>query len=125
MRPRTNLRGRKSRPAAQPRYRLQTAASGFVSEISADSSNADGFGLSFSAVCSRNRGFSYSSIKTKFSANISTIRHMVKTRVNQASNGQYRTTVPKGIADALDLKDKRLEWSVKSGNKLEVKIHDE
>jgi len=50
---------------------------------------------------------------------------MVKTRVNQASNGQYRTTVPKGIADALDLKDKRLEWSVKSGNKLEVKIHDE
>ncbi|WP_435065836.1 hypothetical protein [Halobaculum sp. EA56] len=38
---------------------------------------------------------------------------------------QYRTTVPKGIAEAMDLEGVRLEWSVKSGNTLELRITDE
>jgi hypothetical protein len=48
-----------------------------------------------------------------------------KSTVNQQSNGQYRTTVPRGLADAFDLDGKRLEWNVKSGSKLEVTILDE
>lgn len=50
---------------------------------------------------------------------------MVKTRVSQGANGQYKVTVPKGIADALDLDGKRVEWSVVSGSKLEAKIVDD
>lgn len=38
---------------------------------------------------------------------------------------QYRTTVPKGLAEAFDLEGKKLEWGVASGSKLEVEIIDE
>jgi hypothetical protein len=38
---------------------------------------------------------------------------------------QFRTTVPKGLAEAFDLGGKKLDWSVGSGNKLEVTIVDE
>jgi hypothetical protein len=31
---------------------------------------------------------------------------------------QYRTTVPKGLAEALDLGDEKVEWEVDSGNSL-------
>lgn len=50
---------------------------------------------------------------------------MPKTRVNLGSNGQYKVTVPKGIAEAMDLDGKRLEWKVKSGSTLEVAVDDE
>lgn len=48
-----------------------------------------------------------------------------KTTVNQADNGQYKTTIPKALGDAFKLDGKQLEWEVASGEKLEVKIKDE
>lgn len=45
---------------------------------------------------------------------------MPKTTVNQGQNGQYKTTVPKGLAEALDLDGATVEWKVKSGSTLEV-----
>lgn len=50
---------------------------------------------------------------------------MSKTTVSQGSNGQYKVTIPKGVADAMDLDGARLEWKVKSGNALEVQIVDD
>ncbi|MBX0322929.1 hypothetical protein EGH21_07800 [Halomicroarcula sp. F13] len=50
---------------------------------------------------------------------------MPKTRVSQGSNGQYKVTVPKGVAEAMQLDGKRLDWKVKSGSTLEVTIVDE
>jgi hypothetical protein len=47
-----------------------------------------------------------------------------KSTVNQSANGQYRTTVPRDLAEAFDLDGERLEWRVKSGSKLEVTIID-
>ena len=35
---------------------------------------------------------------------------------------QYRTTVPKGLAEAFDLGGKRLRWEVESGNTLSVTV---
>jgi hypothetical protein len=35
---------------------------------------------------------------------------------------QYRTTVPKGLAEAFDLEDATLEWEVDSGKTLLVRI---
>ena len=37
---------------------------------------------------------------------------------------QYRTTVPKDLAEAFDLAGKTLSWEVDSGNALRVKIED-
>ncbi|WP_199240758.1 hypothetical protein [Halorubrum sp. SP3] len=50
---------------------------------------------------------------------------MTKTRVSQGANGQYKVTVPKGLAEAMELDGKRLEWKVKSGSSLEVTVVDE
>jgi hypothetical protein len=50
---------------------------------------------------------------------------MPKTRVSQGSNGQYKVTVPKGVAEAMQLEGKRLDWKVKSGSTLEVTVVDE
>jgi len=51
---------------------------------------------------------------------------MTRTSVNQGSNGQYRTTVPKDIGDIFDLDGKKLEWSRGSAkDKFEVQIVDE
>jgi len=50
---------------------------------------------------------------------------MVKTRVSQGANGQYKVTVPKGLAEAMDLDGKKLDWKVKSGSTLEVTVVDE
>lgn len=38
---------------------------------------------------------------------------------------QYRTTVPKGLAEAFLLDGKKLEWEVESGSKLKVTIIDD
>lgn len=48
-----------------------------------------------------------------------------KSTVNQGSNGQYRTTVPKDLGDAFDLDSKQIEWSVQSGSALRVTILDD
>jgi len=50
---------------------------------------------------------------------------MPKTTVHQGANGQFKTTVPKGLAEALDLDEARVEWTVVSGSKLEVKVLDD
>jgi len=50
---------------------------------------------------------------------------MAKTRVSQGANGQYKVTVPKGLAEAMDLDGKKLDWKVKSGSTLEVTVVDE
>lgn len=50
---------------------------------------------------------------------------MPQTRVSLGSNGQYKVTVPKGIAEAMELEGKRLDWKVKSGSSLEVTVVDE
>jgi hypothetical protein len=48
-----------------------------------------------------------------------------RTTVNQNQNGQYQTTIPKALGDALDLNGKYIEWNVSSGSALEVRIVDE
>jgi len=51
---------------------------------------------------------------------------MAKTSVNQGSNGQYRTTVPKDVGDMFDLDGKKLKWSRGSAkDKFEIQIVDE
>ena len=48
-----------------------------------------------------------------------------KTKVHRNESGQYQTTIPKALGDALDLEGKRVEWKIAAGNKLEIKItHD-
>ena len=37
---------------------------------------------------------------------------------------QYKTTVPKGLAESFRLEGKKLNWDVKSGNKFELTIVD-
>ena len=58
---------------------------------------------------------------------------MAKTKVTkteyEGSDGdqvvQYRTTVPKSLVEAMDLDGKSLDWKVKSGNSLELRIVDD
>ena len=47
-----------------------------------------------------------------------------KTTVNQSNNGQYRTTVPRALAEANDLEGKKLAWFTESGNAFRVEILD-
>lgn len=47
-----------------------------------------------------------------------------ETTVNQGSNGQFKTTIPKGLAESYELDGKQLEWKVASGNRLEVTIKE-
>jgi hypothetical protein len=47
-----------------------------------------------------------------------------KSTVNQGSNGQFKTTVPKALAEANQLDGKTLEWFTKSGSSFEVRISD-
>lgn len=50
---------------------------------------------------------------------------MPKTKVSQGANGQYKVTVPKGVAEAMELDGERLEWRVKSASTLEATVADE
>lgn len=50
---------------------------------------------------------------------------MPKTNVSKGSNGQFKVTVPKGIAEAMELDGKRFDWTIKSGSSLEVKVVDD
>jgi len=38
---------------------------------------------------------------------------------------QYRTTVPKGLAEALGLEGEKIEWEIQSGNALTVRKVEE
>lgn len=46
------------------------------------------------------------------------------TTVNQSSNGQYQTTIPKSLADALDLDGKQVTWKIESGNALRMEVEE-
>lgn len=50
---------------------------------------------------------------------------MSKTTVSRGANGQYKTTVPKDLAEGFDLAGKKLEWRIVSANKMEVTILDD
>lgn len=55
--------------------------------------------------------------KTKVQTTTSTIQNDDGT---EREVTQYRTTIPKELAEALDLEDAELEWKVDSGNSLKV-----
>jgi hypothetical protein len=48
-----------------------------------------------------------------------------KTTVSQNQNGQYQVTVPKALADALDLDGAQVEWGIESGSKLSLQKVDD
>ena len=48
-----------------------------------------------------------------------------KSTVNRGANGQFKTTVPKALAEANSLDGKKLHWFTKSGSSFEVRIIDE
>lgn len=49
-----------------------------------------------------------------------------KTTVSQNDSGQYQVTIPKHLGDALDLRGKKLSWTIGSStSRLEAEIHDE
>lgn len=48
-----------------------------------------------------------------------------KTTVNRNKNGQYQTTVPKALGDALDLDGKKVVWKVESARALKMEVVDE
>lgn len=50
---------------------------------------------------------------------------MPRTTVNRGANGQYKTTVPKQLAEALDLDGKTVEWKVESSDRLSFTVTDE
>jgi hypothetical protein len=49
-----------------------------------------------------------------------TVSKTTYTRENGDEVTQYRTTVPKALAEAFDLGGVAVEWEVESGNKLSI-----
>lgn len=47
---------------------------------------------------------------------------MVTTKIIQKKSGQYRVTVPKGVAEAMDLDGAEVEWITKSRNRIELQV---
>lgn len=47
-----------------------------------------------------------------------------RTTVSQNQNGQYQVTIPKALADALDLDGSCVEWSIESSSKLSLEKSD-
>lgn len=41
------------------------------------------------------------------------------------ANGQYKVTIPKGPAEAMELEGETLKWKVKSSEALEVRVVDD
>lgn len=50
---------------------------------------------------------------------------MVETTVSKGQNGQYKTTIPKGLGDGHDLDGAKVEWEVKSRNRIEMVVKRE
>mgnify|MGYP000403936694 CR=1 FL=1 len=55
----------------------------------------------------------------------STVTKSSWTDQNGTEHHQYKTTIPKDLAEAFDMGSKKLDWKVKSGNTLEVRIKDD
>jgi len=49
-----------------------------------------------------------------------TISEHVYTRPDGEEQSQYRTTVPKDLAESFGLAGETVEWNVESGNKLSI-----
>lgn len=47
------------------------------------------------------------------------------TTVTRNSEGQYQVTIPKALADAMDLADEKVEWDVVSSEKLQMAVKDD
>ncbi|WP_176697314.1 hypothetical protein [Halorubrum sp. SD626R] len=47
------------------------------------------------------------------------------TTVTRNAEGQYQVTIPKALADAMDLADEKVEWDVISSRKLEIAVKDD
>lgn len=47
------------------------------------------------------------------------------TTVSQNANGQYQVTIPKALADALQLDGEAVEWSIESGRTLALTKSDD
>jgi len=72
--------------------------------------------------------------RLKGSTTHSTNRIMPKTSINSTTSEvenedgtvrettQYRTTVPKDIAEAMDLDDATVEWTIKSANSVQMSV---
>ncbi|MFW6121715.1 MAG: hypothetical protein ACOC80_12590 [Petrotogales bacterium] len=48
-----------------------------------------------------------------------------KTTINVNKEGQHTVTIPKPIAEAMDLAGKKVQWKVKSGKALELRVLEE
>ena len=48
-----------------------------------------------------------------------------KTTVNKNSKGQYQTTIPKPIADAMNLDGAKVEWEIESSKSLKLNVKEE
>jgi len=46
------------------------------------------------------------------------------TTVNQGENGQYQTTIPKALGDALDLDGKKVTWKIETGTALRMQVEE-
>ena len=44
------------------------------------------------------------------------------TTVNRNNEGQYQVTIPKALADGLDLAGKKVEWKIESGKALRMEV---
>lgn len=47
---------------------------------------------------------------------------MPKTRIQKKSNGQYVVTVPKSIAESMNLEEKRVNWEIKSSKAIRLEV---
>lgn len=56
---------------------------------------------------------------------ITTVTTTAYTGDDGAEREQYRTTIPKGLAEAYDLDGKKIEWSAETGDALRITVVDE
>ena len=47
---------------------------------------------------------------------------MGQTKIQKKKNGQYVVTVPRGIAQGMNLENAKVDWNMKSANRLELDI---
>jgi len=47
---------------------------------------------------------------------------MGQTKIQKKKNGQYVVTVPRGIAQGMNLENAEVDWNMKSRNRIELDI---
>jgi hypothetical protein len=47
------------------------------------------------------------------------------TSVYKTQGGSYKVTIPKGVAEGMDLDDEKVRWEIASSNRLEMKVIDD